>query len=70
MKPKELIDKVARKADTSPKGSHIPVADVSRVYKLIFAELSALSSDDLLQFVGKEVARSKAEKKKAKAKKK
>jgi hypothetical protein len=69
MKPKDLINKVARKADTKPKGSHITVTDVSRVHKLIFDELASLPSEELLAYVSKAVTASKKARAKARAKK-
>ena len=77
MKPKDLINKVSKIADTLPKHSHITVTDVSRVQSLIFQELSSLPSDELFSTLGSLLAlgakakiAAKEAKKKAKGKSK
>jgi NAD(P)H-hydrate repair Nnr-like enzyme with NAD(P)H-hydrate epimerase domain len=70
MKPSELINKVARIADTSPKHSHITVTDVSRVHGKIWEQLAALPSDELMLYVAKAVAKAKQDKARERAKKK
>lgn len=70
MKPSELINKVARIADTSPKNSHITVTDVTRVHRKIWEQLATLPSDELMLYVGKAVAKAKQDKAKERAKKK
>jgi hypothetical protein len=70
MTPQELIVKVSRIADTSPKNSHITVTDVSRVQSLIFQELSALPSDEMIQLFSKLLANGKKSRIKTKETKK
>ena len=42
MKPKDLITKVQKVADTSPKHSHVTASDVSRVISETFSVLAKL----------------------------
>lgn len=73
MTPKELITKIQRIADTSPKNSHITASDVSRVVSLTFQVLSGLSADEYAATMAKLTAqgtKNRAKAKAAKAKKK
>ncbi len=46
MKPKDLITKVQKVADTSPKHSHVTASDVSRVISETFAVLAKLPASE------------------------
>jgi hypothetical protein len=72
MTPKELITKVQKIADTSPKHSHITAPDVSRVISETFKQLAKLSAEEyaattaaLARNAAKALEKEKAAKKKA-----
>lgn len=70
MTPKDLITKIQRVADTSPKNSHITATDVSRVVSLTFQVLSGLPADEYAATISKLTALGVKSRAKAKAKKK
>lgn len=69
MKPKDLITKVQRISDTSPKRSQITATDVSRVISQTFQVIASLSLEEALPLLAKLVANGKKAKVSAKAKK-
>ena len=51
MKPKDLITKVQKVADTSPKHSHVTASDVSRVISETFAVLAKLPAAEFSETI-------------------
>lgn len=63
IKPRDIIVKVQKLADTNPKMSHVTATDCSRVISVLFQQIAKLPADEAVSVLGKFLALGKAKSK-------